>query len=107
MQRYGMTIHLRPEAEAAYKRYHASVWPEVLGMISECNIRNYSIFLRDGILFSYFEYFGTNFAADMAKMAADPKTQEWWAIMEPMQQPLANRAKREWWAAMEEVFHLD
>lgn len=107
MQRYGMTIHLRPEAEAAYKRYHAAVWPEVLSKISECHIRNYSIFLRDGILFSYFEYFGTDFAADMAKMAADPKTQEWWAIMEPMQQPLENRAKGEWWAAMEEVFHLD
>ena len=43
----------------------------------------------------------------MAKMAADPKTQEWWAIMEPMQDPVATRAKGEWWANMEEVFHLD
>ena len=40
-------------------------------------------------------------------MAADPKTQEWWSIMEPMQQPVENRKKGESWDNMEEVFHLD
>ena len=48
-----------------------------------------------------------DFEGDMAKMAADPKTQEWWTIMEPMQEPLANRKAGEWWANMDEVFHLD
>jgi len=43
----------------------------------------------------------------MAKMAAHPKTQEWWAIMKPMQQPLSTREEGEWWADMEEVFHAD
>jgi L-rhamnose mutarotase len=43
----------------------------------------------------------------MAKMAADPKTQEWWAVMMPMQDPLPTRAEGEWWATMEEVFHTD
>lgn len=107
MQRYGMMIHLKPEAEEAYKLLHRSVWPEILETIRECNIRNYSIFLKEGILFSYFEYYGQDFAADMAKMAADSKTQEWWALVGPMQQPLASRAEGEWWATMEEVFHQD
>ena len=107
MQRNASTLRLRPEAEAAYREYHQSVWPDVLRTITECNIRNFSIFLRDGILFSYFEYVGENFAADMAKMAADQKTQEWWAIMNPMQAPLENRAEGEWWASMQEVFHVD
>ena len=107
MQRIASTIRLRPEAEATYRDYHQSVWPDVLRTITECNIRNYSIFLRDGILFSYFEYVGENFAADMAKMAADQKTQEWWAIMNPMQAPLENRAEGEWWASMQEVFHMN
>ena len=31
---------------------------------------------------------GDDFEADMAKMAADPETQRWWTIMEPMQMPL-------------------
>lgn len=107
MQRFASTLRLRPESEATYKEYHRSVWPDVLRTITECNIHNYSIFLRDGILFSYFEYAGDDFAADMAKMAADNKTQEWWAIMNPMQEPLANRAEGEWWASMQEVFHAD
>jgi L-rhamnose mutarotase len=76
-------------------------------MIHACNIRNYSIYLRNHILFSYFEYHGTDFAADMARMAADKTTQEWWALMMPMQDPLPDRGEGEWWAAMEEVFHLD
>lgn len=107
MQRYAQIIHLRPESEAAYKKYHQAVWPEVLSKITECNIRNYSIFLRNNILFGYFEYVGNDFIADTAKMAADPKTQEWWTIMDPMQKPLDDRAEGEWWASMKEVFHLD
>jgi L-rhamnose mutarotase len=107
MKRYGSVIKVRPERLAEYKRYHAAVWPEVLATIHRCNIRNYSIFLKDDFLFGYFEYHGTDYVADMAKMAADPKTQEWWAIMEPIQLPLETRGKGEWWAAMEEVFHTD
>ena len=107
MQRLGMTIRLREGSTEAYKMYHRAVWPEVLKKISECQIRNYSIYLKDGVLFGYFEYHGTNLKADLARMAAHAKTQEWWAIMEPMQEPLSTRKEGEWWAEMEEVFHLD
>ena len=107
MQRYGMTLRLKPGAAEAYKAYHRAVWPDVLRKISDCNIRNYSIYFKDDVLFSYFEYHGADFKADMAKMAADPKTQEWWAVMNPLQEPLATRKEGEWWADMEEVFHLD
>jgi L-rhamnose mutarotase len=107
MQRYGMLIRLRPEAEAEYRRYHQAVWPEVLATITACNIRNYSIYLRDGLLFGYFEYIGEDYTADMRRMAADPATQRWWAIMQPMQEPVASAAAGEWWAPMDEVFHHD
>ena len=112
MQRYGMVIGLRAEKLQEYKRLHAAVWPDVLKMIAECNIRNFSIYLRklpDGkhYLFSYFEYTGKDFTADMAKMAADRVTQEWWSVCQPCQDPLPDRAENEWWAAMEEVFHCD
>ncbi len=80
MQRLGTIIRLKPGCVEDYKRYHAAVWPEVLSKISECNIRNYSIFFKDNFLFGYLEYHGTDMKEDWAKMAADPKTQEWWAI---------------------------
>ncbi|HYG23438.1 MAG TPA: L-rhamnose mutarotase [Verrucomicrobiae bacterium] len=112
MKRYGSVIGVRAEKLEEYKQLHAAVWPDVLRMIKQCNIRNYSIFLRrlpDGehYLFSYFEYTGTDFAADMASMAADPATQRWWSVCIPCQKPLEDRSKDEWWAAMEEVFHLE
>ena len=107
MRRFGMMIRLKPGSEERYKRYHAAVWPEVLGMIHECKIRNYTIYLKGGILFSYFEYHGSDIKADWDKMAAHAKTQEWWAIMQPIQEPVSGRKEGEWWAEMEEVFHLD
>ncbi len=107
MQRFGQLIKIDPEKIEAYKAYHARPWPEINAMISACNIRNYSIFLKDDYLFAYMEYVGDDFSADMAKMAADPKTLEWWDIMKPMQRPIETRNEGEWWADMEEVYHLD
>jgi L-rhamnose mutarotase len=102
-----MVLKVKPEKLEEYKRLHADVWPEVLDMIRECNIRNYSIFHRDGYLFSYFEYVGEDFEADMEKMAADPKTQEWWDVCMPCQEPVETAEEGEWWAPMDEVFHCD
>lgn len=70
-------------------------------------MRNYSIFRYETWLFAYFEYVGDDFAADMKKMAEDPKTREWWTYTDPMQEPLAERAPGEWWATMKEVFHTE
>lgn len=109
MRRMGMTIGIKPEHIDAYKRLHAAVWPEVLATIAKANIKNYTIFLREpeNVMFAYWEYHGTDFAADAAAIAADPKTQDWWKLCGPMQQPLGTRAEGEWWAMMEEVFHTD
>jgi L-rhamnose mutarotase len=107
MTRYGMVIGLKPEQEEAYRAAHKAPPPEVLRMIRECNIENYSIYLRNAVLFSYFEYVGSDFSADMAKMAADPATQRWWAIVGPMQEPFPDRAPGEHWSVMDEVFHAD
>ena len=107
MQRIGMMIHLKPGSAQRYRELHQAVWPDVLRKIVECNIRNYSIYCKDDWLFSHFEYHGADFPADMQRMAADPRTQEWWAQTQPLQEPLPNRNEGEWWTVMEEVFHLE
>lgn len=107
MQRYGQVIGVRPEHIEAYERVHRDVWPEVLATIHACNMRNYSIFRYGNLLFAYFEYVGDDFDADMRRMAADPKTQEWWAVCEPMQDPVPEVREGEWWHAIPEVFHTD
>jgi len=107
MKRFGQVIQVRPDKVEYYKKLHAAVWEKVKDMITQCNITNYSIYLKDHFLFSYYEYTGSDYEADMAKMAADPTTQEWWKECMPCQEPLETRAEGEWWANMQEVFHLD
>ena len=95
MERHGSIIKLKAEKLEEYKVLHADVWPDVLAMIRACNLRNYSIYYRDGFLFSYFEYHGSDLAGDMKKMAADPRTQAWWKLTDPMQSPLEFRKEGE------------
>ncbi len=104
MERYGMMVRVKPEKLERYKELHAAVWPKVLDMIGRCNIQNYSIYSRENLLFSYFEYTGDDFNADMAKMAADPTTQEWWAECHPCFDPTGEEKS---WMNMEEIYRLD
>lgn len=76
-------------------------------MIEACNLRNYSIFHHDGLLFSYFEYIGDDFESDMAKMAADATTQKWWAALRPSLETWGPREEGVWWMDAEELFHAD
>lgn len=110
--RYGSVIEVNPDKADEYKRLHAATWPGVLTTIGECNIRNYSIFFKEiepgkMLLFSYFEYTGDDFEADMKRMAADPVTKDWWKVCVPCVRPVENAGKGELWADMEEVFHCD
>ena len=111
MKRYGQVIGIKPDRIAVYKQLHAAVWPAVLQQIAASNIKNYSIYLYENgeqsKLFAYMEYHGTDFDADMAAMAADPMTQEWWAICSPMQVPVEGSKPGEKWHDLEEVFHQE
>jgi len=106
MERMGQILGIKPEAIAEYKRLHRETWPEIVAIISAAHIENYSIFLKEpeNLLFAYWEYTGTDFAADQARLAAEPRMKDWWAICEPMQAPLETRLPGEWWARMEQVF---
>jgi L-rhamnose mutarotase len=106
-RRVSAVIGLRAEAAAEYERIHAQVWPAVLEQISRSNIRNYSIFRYGNLLFSYYEYIGHDLEADLAEMATDPSTRRWWALCDPMQNPVDEREPGEWWHVLPEVFHLD
>jgi L-rhamnose mutarotase len=111
-KRYGWVIGIKKEKIEEYKEIHANAWPDVIKMIKDCNISNYSIYLAElekdkFYLFSYLEYTGDDFEADMARMAADATTQKWWKHTDAMQIPIAHRKEGQWWMDMEEVFRVD
>jgi L-rhamnose mutarotase len=110
-QRFAWVTGLKPDKAAYYRQLHANPWPAVNKMIKACHIRNFSIYEREIegklYLFAYLEYTGTDFAADMAKMAADPETQRWWKETDPCQSPLPDAAAaKKIWADTKEVYHL-
>jgi L-rhamnose mutarotase len=113
-KRLGSIIGLRskPECIIAYSQLHAATWPGVLDAIDEGNIRNYSIYLGQiepdqYLLFSYYEYIGNNFEADMDRIANNKITQVWWTYTDPLQIRLPSRKEGEHWSNIAEVFHAD
>ena len=105
MRRFGQVIRVKPEAVDAYERLHADPWPGVLAAIAAANIRNYSIYRHQDILFAYYEYVGDDFEADMARMAADPIIVKWWSLTDAMQAPYPEREPGAWWLTLPEIFH--
>ncbi len=106
MKRVASIVGVRPEHLDRYLRLHQRVWPGVEDMIRAANITNYSIFLRDVTLFGYYEYVGSDYQADMSRIAADPETQRWWQLTEPCQQPLPSARAGELWVQATEVYRL-
>lgn len=105
-KRIGSLIKLKPEYEERYIILHKHTFPGVLERIKKSNIRNYSIFLLDGILFSHYEYIGNDYKTDMNAIA-DDTTKEWWKLTDHMQEPISSRKEGEWWAEMELLQHFD
>lgn len=106
-KRHLQIIGLKPEAREEYLRLHREVWPAVEARLKVSNFENYTIFNHGDTLYGYFEYTGTDYAADMAAMGDDPKTREWWKLTDPCQQPLPEAAAAgAMWSDAEEVYHL-
>lgn len=109
MQRMAMVIGVRGDKIAAYKALHAAPWAEMNAALTDANISNYSIFLREpeNLLFGYWEYTGADFAADMAVLGENPVTKRWLALTDPCQRPLDSAAPGAWWSFLPEIYHLD
>ncbi|MEV6297254.1 L-rhamnose mutarotase [Streptomyces sp. NPDC051896] len=107
MKRVAQTIRLRPEHREEYLALHRATWPGVEAALRTANIRNYSIFLRGDTLFSYFEYHGEDFAADLATIADDPETQRWWKLTDPCQEPWLDTGAGGRWSDLVEIWHLN
>lgn len=106
LRRVASVIRLKDGMEDEYRRLHTAVWPEVLATLRRAHVSNYSIFLRDGLLFSYLEYTGDDYESDMSAIAADETTKRWWQLTDPCQEPVPSAAPGEWWAPAQELFHL-
>jgi L-rhamnose mutarotase len=103
MEKYAFKMQLHPGQEAEYRRRHDEIWPELVALLREAGVSDYSIHLdrETGTLF------GVLWRTDghrMAELPAHPVMQRWWAHMAdimaagPDNEPVA--------VPLETVFHL-
>ena len=104
---FGQVGRLKPEKIDEYCSLHANPWPEVLKTITDCNLRNYSIFRHGELVFAYFEYVGDDYDADMKKMEADPVTQQWWTHTKPCFEKYAMSPVSAFYHDMEHIFYYE
>jgi L-rhamnose mutarotase len=105
VKRVGQVVGIKPGMIEEYKRLHADSNPGVRDLLTKYHLHNFSIFLQqiDGkwYEFGYYEYDGDDFAADMAKLSAEPRNIEWLKICDPMQIPLPGANG---WTEMDRVY---
>ena len=52
---FAWVLEVRPGYEEEYKKRHEEIWPEMIQMLKESGVRNYSIFRHGLTLLGYFE----------------------------------------------------
>ncbi|TCS75028.1 L-rhamnose mutarotase [Muricomes intestini] len=105
-QRFGQVGKLKANKVEEYVHLHTQVWPEVLEMIENCNIKNYSIFRAGLYVFSYYEYTGENYEKDMKQMEADLATRRWWRHTHPCFDIYAMGCDSKFFHDMESIFYF-
>lgn len=101
MQRVGRRSRLKAGGEEEYARLHRDIWPEMMNVIAQAGIRNYSIYLDGRDLFSYFE--AEDLEQAYAFLEQQPVAQKWQEAMSGLMDaddPLAP------WRELQEIFYL-
>jgi L-rhamnose mutarotase len=80
MQKYAFKMRLNPGMEAEYQRRHDEIWPELVTLLKQAGVSDYSIYLdRDTNTL-----FGVLWRTDDHKMddlPNHPVMKRWWAHM--------------------------
>lgn len=103
MQRFAFKMFLNPGQEAAYRRRHDEIWPELSALLTQAGVSNYSIFLdtETNTLFAYLE---RSDGHRMDSLPDEPVMRRWWDYMSDIMRyengvPVA--------VALPEMFHLE
>lgn len=80
MEHMAWTGRIRPGCRAEYEKRHREIWPEMVQVLKDAGICNYSIFCVNDVLFGYYECEkGVAFAEKV--QAESPVVDRWNAYM--------------------------
>jgi len=79
-KRFGFKMKLLPGFREEYKKRHSEIWPELISLLRNEGIVNYSIFLDEetNTLFAYQEQSGESSSQDLGNTEIVKK---WWKFM--------------------------
>ncbi|GGA82402.1 L-fucose mutarotase [Flavobacterium palustre] len=109
MKKYCLALDLidDPNLIEEYKAFHKNVWPEIIESIKESGIRNLEIYIVANRLFMIIEADAAFSFEEKGKLdAANPKVQEWEALMWKFQKALPGAQPGEKWLLMDKIFEL-
>ena len=80
MERYAFRMRLNPGMEAEYKRRHDAIWPELVALLHQAGISDYSIYLdrETRLLFGVLTRVADH---GMDGLPRSSVMQHWWAHM--------------------------
>ena len=105
MARIAFRHRIRGERIADYEAAHRNVWPELLQLLKDVGISQYSIFRSGTDLFFYMHV--EDFERAWSQIDANPVNRRWQEQMAPLFEPLPELAAGERFPMMREVFYLD
>lgn len=80
MEKYAFTMRLNPGCEDEYRKRHDAIWPELVALLHQAGVSDYSIHLdpETGVLFGVLWRRADHGMDDLPK---HPVMQRWWAHM--------------------------
>ncbi|MFO7369614.1 MAG: L-rhamnose mutarotase [Bacteroidales bacterium] len=103
MSRQAFKMKLKPGRKEEYRRRHAAIWPELVNLLHETGVSEYSIFLDEetGTLFAFQLQDGNKSSQDLGD---NPIVQKWWAYMADIMDTNADNSPVS--IPLEEVFYM-
>jgi L-rhamnose mutarotase len=104
MLRTAFKMKLKPGYAEEYKRRHDEIWPELVKVLEEAGVRDYSIYLdvETNILFAFQKLTEDNQAKSLPD---NPAVKKWWAYMADIMDTNPDNSPVE--ISLREVFHMD
>ncbi len=104
LERYAFRMQLNPGQADEYRRRHDALWPELVALLKQAGVSNYSIFLDPDslILFAVLERPHDH---GMAALPDHPVMKRWWAHMADIMVTHADNAPVA--VPLVALFHLD
>lgn len=104
MEKYAFKMRLNPGSEAEYKKRHEKIWPELVTLLKNAGVSDYSIHL-DRETHILFGVLWRKTGHTMNDLPLDPIMKKWWAHMADIMQTGADNEPVA--VSLETVFHME